>query len=276
MNRLKSTMLFLSTLMALAVAGAASAQATQPGDLLAKARAAGVIRVANTQSSPPWSLIDDKNQPSGYDVEVAREVVKRLGIAKVVFVADSYKNFVEGLRVGKYEIVMNDLTPTPERGKQVDFAAPYGVEDFRIFVRADTGDINGRADLRGKRVGVTTGTTNESWARENLTQSDIRAYDNGGFVYADLRNRRIDAVISSHFAGLKYAAASRMPVREVGDPLVYQLSAPAVAKGQPALREALSKVVNEMIADGTIDRLAKRWVAADYDMSGTIVKAQKQ
>lgn len=248
----------------------------QPVDLLAKARAAGVIRIANTQSSPPWSLIDDKNQPAGYDVDVAREVARRLGIAQVVFVADSYKNFVEGLRVGKYEIVMNDLTPTPERGKQVDFAAPYGVEDFRIFVRAETTDIKGRADLRGKRVGVTTGTTNETWSRENLKEADIRAYDNGGFVYADLKNRRIDAVISSQFGGLKYATASRMPVRMVGEPLVYQLSAPAVAKGQPALREALSKAVEAMLADGTVDRLAKKWLGEHYDMSGTIAKAKQQ
>lgn len=248
----------------------------QPVDLLAKARAAGVIRIANTQSSPPWSLIDDKNQPAGYDVEVAREVARRMGIAQVVFVADSYKNFVEGLRVGKYEIVMNDLTPTPERGKQVDFAAPYGVEDFRIFVRAETTDIKGRADLRGKRVGVTTGTTNETWSRENLKEADIRAYDNGGFVYADLKNRRIDAVISSQFGGLKYATASRMPVRMVGEPLVYQLSAPAVAKGQPALREALSKAVEAMLADGTVDRLAKKWLGEHYDMSGTIAKAKQQ
>jgi cystine transport system substrate-binding protein len=44
-----------------------------------------VIRVANTLASPPWSLLDDKNQPSGYDVEMAKEVAKRIGIAKVEF-----------------------------------------------------------------------------------------------------------------------------------------------------------------------------------------------
>lgn len=268
-----AAMAALSTAAGMALPAAAWAQAP---DLLAKARAAGVIRIANTQSSPPWSLIDDRNQPAGYDVDVAREVARRMGIAQVVFVADSYKNFVEGLRVGKYDVVMNDLTPTPERSKQIDFAAPYGVEDFRIFVRADSADIRGRADLRGKRVGVTTGTTNETWSRDNLKEADIRAYDNGGFVYADLKNRRLDAVISSQFGGLKYAAASRMPVRMVGEPLVYQLSAPALAKGQPALRAALSKAVESMVADGTVDRLAKKWLGEHYDMSGTIAKAQRQ
>ena len=270
---LKRTLYSIFALTSLAIACIASAQTT---DLLAAARASGVIRIANTQSSPPWSLIDDKLQPAGYDVEVAKEVVRRIGVAKVIFVADSFKNFVEGLKVGKYELVMNDLTPTPERGKQVDFATAYGVEDFRIFVLNDNKDIKNKPDLKGKRVGVTTGTSNETWARAHLKDSDIRTYDNGGFVFNDLGNGRIDAVISSHFGGMKYATVNKLPIKEVGEPLIYQLSAPAMAKGQTALREAVSKAVADMIADGTIDRLARKWVGPSFDMVGDINKALKQ
>ena len=247
-----------------------------PADILASARASGVIRIANTQSSPPWSLIDDKLQPAGYDVEMAKEVARRIGVAKVVFVADSFKNFVEGLKAGKYDMVMNDLTPSPEREKQVDFAAPYGVEDFRIFVLASNTSIKDKPDLKGKKVGVTTGTTNESWARANLKESDIRAYDNGGFVFNDLGNGRIDAVISSHFGGMKYANVNKLPIKEVGPVLIYQLSAPAMPKGQQPLKEAVSKAIGDMTRDGTIDRLARRWVGAEFDMVGDIQRALQQ
>jgi cystine transport system substrate-binding protein len=266
----------LTVLLVLAALGAAGlSPIAQAHDVLAKARADGVIRIGNTQSSPPWSLLDDRNQPAGYDVEIAREVAKRLGVPKVVFVADSYKNFVESLKVGKYDLVLNDLTPTPERALQVDFGAPYGVEEFRIFVLAANRDIKGRPGLRGKRVGVTTGTSNESWSRANLTESDIRTYENGGLLFNDLGNGRIDAVISSHFGGMKYANANRLALKEVGEPLIYQLSAPAMAKGQPALRAALSRAIAEMTADGTIDRISKKWLGADFDMVRTIAKAQK-
>jgi cystine transport system substrate-binding protein len=267
----------LNTLLVLiAVCAASLSSFAQANDVLAKARASGVIRVGNTQSSPPWSLLDDNNQPAGYDVDIAREVAKRIGVPKVVFVADSYKNFVESLKVGKYDLVLNDLTPTPERALQVDFGAPYGVEEFRIFVLAANNDIKGRPGLRGKRVGVTTGTSNESWSRANLTDSDIRTYENGGLLFNDLGNGRIDAVISSHFGGMKYATANRLALKEVGDPLIYQLSAAAMAKGQPALRDAVSKAVAGMIADGTVDRLSKKWLGKDFDMVGTIAKAQAQ
>lgn len=245
-------------------------------DQLAAAKAAGVLRVANTQSSPPWSLLDDHNQPAGYDVEIAREVGRRIGVPKVVFVADSFKNFVEGLKSGKYELVMNDLTPTPERSRQVDFGTPYGVEDFRIFVRAENTDIQGRGNLKSKRIGVTTGSTNESWSRSHLVDSDIRSYDNGGLVFNDLGSGRLDAVIISHFGGQKYANVNHLPVKEVGEPLIYQLSAPALRKNQPALLEAVNQAIAAMMADGTIERLAKKWVGPNYDMVGTIAKARAQ
>ena len=270
---------FIPACLLAALLGSAAAAVTAqniPADILASARASGVIRIANTQSSPPWSLIDDKLQPAGYDVEVAKEVARRIGVAKVVFVADSFKNFVEGLKAGKYDMVMNDLTPSPEREKQVDFAAPYGVEDFRIFVLASNASIKDKRDLKGKKVGVTTGTTNESWARANLKESDIRAYDNGGFVFNDLGNGRIDAVISSHFGGMKYANVNKLPIKEVGPVLIYPLSAPAMAKGQQPLKEAVSKAIGDMTRDGTIDRLARRWVGADFDMVGDIQRALQQ
>ena len=273
---LRSSRTLKSLGLALLLSAVCTSGWTQTTDALAAAKASGVIRIANTQSSPPWTLLDDKNQPAGYDVDVARELAKRMGIAKVVFVADSFKNFVEGLKTGKYDLVMNDLTPTPERGKQVDFAAPYGVEDFRIFVRADNTDIHGRSDLKGKQVGVTNGSSNESWSRANLKDSVIRTYDNGGFVFSDLAAHRIDAVINSHFGGLHYAEINHLDIKEVGEPLIYQLSAPALPKGQPALLKAVNQAIAAMMADGTIERLGKKWVGVNYDMAGTIAKAQQE
>ncbi|MET0542923.1 MAG: transporter substrate-binding domain-containing protein [Variovorax sp.] len=260
-----------ATLAMLQAPGFAAAQ--QPTDILAQAKARGVIRIANTQSSPPWTYIGDDNQPAGYDVEVAREVVKRIGIARIEFIADAGKNFVEGLKAGKYDLVMNDMTPTPEREKQVDFSAPYGVEDFRIFVRTPV-RIEGLADLRGKRVGVTTGSSNESWARANLRESEIVTYDNGALVFNDLAIGRIDATISSYFGGTKYAKDKNLPIKETGPILTYQLSAAAMPKQQPALRAAVSAAVDSMIADGTIDKLSQRWVGVSYQMSAEIRRAQ--
>ncbi|VVN43808.1 transporter substrate-binding domain-containing protein [Pseudomonas fluorescens] len=242
-------------------------------DSLARLKQRGEVRIANTQASPPWSFIDDQNKPTGYDVAMAQEVARRIGVPKVVFIADTFKNFVEGLKADKYDLVMNDLTPTKERAMQVDFSDPYGVEEFRIFLLDKNMDIHEREDLAGRSVGVTAGTSNESWSHKHLTQSEIRTYDNGGLVFNDLANGRVDVVISSWFSGESYRKANKLPFKAVGAPLTYQLSAAAMRKGSDSLKDAVNKAIGEMIADGTVESYSKQYIGPDYQMVVGIQKA---
>ncbi|MDI2591065.1 transporter substrate-binding domain-containing protein [Pseudomonas sp. 681] len=262
---------FVLSFFALVVLGTDMACAE---DSLANLRKLGEIRIANTQSSPPWSYIDDQNKPTGYDIAIAEEVAKRIGVPKVVFIADSFANFVEGLKADKYDLVMNDLTPTPERALQVDFSDPYGVEEFRIFLLDKNTDIHERGDLAGKSAGVVAGSSNESWSRKQLVESDIRTYENGGLAFDDLANGRIDVVISSWFSGEKYRLANQLPIKAVGAPLTFQLSAAAMPKGHESLKVAVNKAIAEMIADGTIDAYTRKFIGPDYPMTADIKKAQ--
>lgn len=261
------------TLAAAAIMSTTSAYAD---DSLAKLKELGEIRIANTQTSPPWTYLNDQNKPDGYDVAVAQEVAKRIGIAKVVFVADTYKSFVEGLKTNKYDMVMNSLTPNPERRLQVDFSDPYGVEEFRIWVLEKNTDIHERADLAGKSIGVPTGTTNESWSRKHLTESEIRTYDNSGLVFNDLATGRTDVAISSYFSGVNYKKSLNIPIKAVGAPQTYQLSAAALPKGQDSLKVAVNKAIAGMIADGTLDTLTKKYIGDDYHMIESINKAKAE
>jgi len=258
----------LAMIMALCIGSTAWAD-----DSLQALRERGVIRVANTQASPPWSYLGQDNQPAGYDVAIAKELAKRLGVAKIEFIADSFKSFVEGLKADKYDLVMNDLTPTDERRKQVDFASPYGVEEFYIFVRNDNEDVHSIKDMPSHSIGVTSGTSNESWARKHMTDPDIRAYENGGLVFNDLAIGRVDAVLSSLFGGEKYKKVNNLPIKAVGEPLTYQLSAPAMAKGKDSLRETVNSAIEAMVADGTVDAVAREWIGPDYHMTHGIKAA---
>ncbi|WP_203218495.1 transporter substrate-binding domain-containing protein [Pseudomonas typographi] len=123
---------------------------------------------------------------------------------------------------------------------------------------------------------MTSGTSNEFWARKHMANSDIRTYENGGLVFNDLGIGRVDAVLSSLFGGEKYKNVQNLPIKAVGEPLTYQLSAPAMAKGQDALREAVSKAVDDMINDGTVDALAKQWIGPDYPMTKGIAAAKAE
>jgi cystine transport system substrate-binding protein len=255
------------------VAAAVHAQAV---DALTKLKNKGEVVIANTQASPPWSHIDDQNQPAGYDVDVAREIAKRIGVPKVTFVADTFSNFVDGLRTGKYDMVVNSMAATPERRKIVDFSAAYAPQEFRIWVNDRTQGINQPADLAGRNVGVGAGTSNEVWARANLKQSTIQSYDNGGFLYNDLATGRVDAVIESHFAGLRHKQVNQMPIHEVGPVLTVSLGCIALPKNQPALLAAVDHAIADMMKDGTLERLGHQWLGKDYDVVGDIRKATQK
>ncbi len=250
----------------LLTAAVGSVAAQQPKDLLAMAKAQGFIRIANTQSSPPWTYVGEDNLPAGYDVEVAREVAKRIGIARIEFVADAGKNFVEGLKAGKYELVMNDMTPTPEREKQVDFSAPYGVEDFRVFVRIPT-QLRSVADLQGEACRRHDGLEQRELGPCKPPRSEI----------VTLRQRRVGVQRPGdrpHRRDHQFVLRWHQ-VRQGQEPPDqgrrtdphHQLSAAAMPKQQPALRAAVSAAVEAMISDGTIDRLSERWVGVSYRMS---------
>jgi cystine transport system substrate-binding protein len=232
----------------------------------------GVVRVADTQSSPPWSYLGADNQPTGYDVAVAREIFRRIGVAKVELIADSFKNFVEGIRTQKYDVVVNSLARTSEREKAVDFTIPYSVQDFRIWVKDTTSTISTADSLKGLKVGVSSGTSNEVWARKNLLQSEIKTYENGGFVYNDLATGRLDAVIDSYTNGYHNKTVNHLPIKPVGNPLVYSLGAAVVPKNAVALKDAMNKAIQEMISDGTLQRIAHQYFGPDYDMVGNMKK----
>lgn len=242
-------------------------------DSLSRLVSTGTVHVANTQASPPLSFINSENKPDGYDIAVAREIFKRLGVPNVVFVADKFSSFVPSIQARKYDVVINGMAKTPDRAAIVDFTSPYSVEEFRIWVNADNSDIHDVASLKGKKVGANLGTTNELWERQNLKESDIRAYDVGGLLYNDLALGRIDAIIDSYFAGKKMKEINSLPVKLAGEPVAYSLGAAIVPKGADALRLAMNKAIADMLADGTITRIAKQYLGEDYDVAGGIAKS---
>lgn len=261
----------LATLVALSIAPCVYAQNES---VLARAQARGVLRVANTQASPPWSLLDAGNKPAGYDVDVANELARRIGIAKVEFTADTFKNFVEALKVDKYDIVISNLTPTSERKLQIDFSHPYIAVGLQTFVRANEEAIKSKADLGGKRVGVSAGTTNEKWVRDNVPTAEVRTYDNSILALSDLAFGRIDAAVFSRFVGLTIAEKNGLKIKPAGDALNLEFNAMGFKKGQSDLQSAANKVIADMIADGTLLKISQKWLGG-YNMPAALANAPK-
>lgn len=242
-----------------ATSGASPAGSTTADEgLLATLRARGVIRIANTQAAPPWDFMDQNNNLAGYNVDVGNEIGRRLGIAKVQFVPGNYDTFVEGLTAQKWDLVISGQTPTAERLKVVDFSCTYQVSASAIWVNTTNTTILSDADLVGKRIAVAAGTTEEEEANK-ISGAKVLVYPNFLLSLTDVGLGRADATVGSRFVGAYLAEANGLKVKAIPSGTV-EANGMSFPKNQPAFKAAINKALADMISDGTLTTISKKWL----------------
>ena len=144
-------------------------------DALDDIKAAKKIRIAIDLGLPPYGMTDDKMQPTGSDVETARLLAKDLGV-EFELVPTTGATRIPALQTGKADLVISTLSITPERAKVIDFSVPYA--PLRTVV-AGVKSINVKsiADLDGKTVGTTRGTTHDTYLSQNAKNAKIVRYE---------------------------------------------------------------------------------------------------
>lgn len=226
--------------------------------LLTTLRSRGVIRIANTQAAPPWDFLDQGNSLVGYNVDVGNEIARRLGIAKVQFIQGNYDTFVEGLKADKWDLVISGQTPTAERLKVIDFSCTYQVSASAIWVNDTNATIKSDADLVGKRIAVAAGSTEEEDARK-IAGATVLVYPNYLLSLSDVSVGRADATVGSRFVGAYLAKGSGLKVKAVPSGTV-EANGMSFPKDQPALKAAINKALADMITDGTLTTISKKWL----------------
>ncbi|MDI5929712.1 transporter substrate-binding domain-containing protein [Rhizobium leguminosarum] len=154
----------MKLLAAAAVVGLVAGHALAE-DTLAKIKEDGVIKIAIDLSVPPWSFKDDSLNPTGSEVEAAKLLASDLGV-KMEIVATNGANRIPYLMQKRADVIMSALSITDERKKTIAFSLPYSGNTTSVFAPKDM-QIKSFADLSGKRVAVTRGTTNDNDITKN-------------------------------------------------------------------------------------------------------------
>ena len=137
--------------------GALLLTAQVQADQLADIKAAGVVKVATFDANPPFGSVDAKtHQLVGYDVDFAQALAKSLGV-KLELVATNPANRIPLLQSGKADLIVADITITPERAQVIDFSTPYFVTGQQFLVPAKSPDK--LDDYSKARIGAVKGTT---------------------------------------------------------------------------------------------------------------------
>ncbi len=265
----------IKALVLAALAGAALAacgSGDSSDDLLAELKDKGVMRVANTQANPPWNFVDGSKGVAGYDVDVAREVARRIGVDEVEFLPGTFENFIPGVQSDRFDIVISGQTITPERKEEVGFSRPYQINGTGILVAESNASIQGEEDLGDKTIAVTAGTTNEEQVREDFPEAEVKTYKNATLALGDVADGRADACVVSRFQGTFLVEQNDLPIKAVGGIVDAEVNAMTFKKGQSELKAAVDKALNSMIEDGTLTRISRKWLG--LDMVGELSKAE--
>jgi polar amino acid transport system substrate-binding protein len=241
----------------------------------------GELVVSTDTNYAPQSFLNDKGQLDGFDIDVSKEVAKRLGV-KVKFVTPDWDLIVAGKWAARWDLSIGSMTITDARSKVVDFSTPYYYTPAQFGVHKKNTTIKKLDDFSGKTVGCGSGTTYESYldpkqelgigGGEKIVYQvkDVKArtYSTDQEAVQDLAlgdGVRVDGVLTSGLVILE-ASNKGIPIKPIGAPVYYEPLAAASDKaraGSADLTKKVSEIFQAMHKDGTLTKLSMKWFGFD-------------
>ncbi len=255
----------LAAAITVLAAGTAMAQAT---DTLAKIKDRGSVNLGVRDSSGlAFTLGGGKYV--GFHTEMAERIIddlsKNVGKPLTInYQVITSQNRVPLIQNGTIDFECGSTTNNAARQKDVDFAYTTYVEEVRILTKTNSG-INGIADLKGKTVATTTGTTSVQTLRKNKRAEGIDFKEVMGKDHADsfllLESGRADAFVMDGSILAANAAKSKAPkdYKMVGEVLSVEPIACMLPKGDAKLQKAMNDSIARQIKDGSLAKLYDKW-----------------
>jgi len=246
-----------------------AAQAQDGKPTLAKVAETGTMRVAYRESSVPFSYLDNA-KPIGFGVEICERVVDAVKNKvkkpdlKVELQAVTSQNRIPLLMNGTIDIECGSTTNNKVRNEQVDFAINYFYTGTRLMVKKGSG-IKNWADLKGKTIATTSGTTNFQVVRKYITTNSADITVLGGKDHSDsflmLESGRAVAFAMDDILLFGLAANAKNPAEWeiVGDSLQVEPYAVMVRKGDPEFKKLVDETIAGLIKSGDFEKLYKKW-----------------
>lgn len=246
------------------------------GDLLAQICTNNEIRVSTDPAYPPQSELNaETGTYEGFDIDVANEIAKRLGVAPPAWEAPDWEVLTAGSWNDRWDMSVGSMTPTNDRQKVLNFTEPYSFVPAVVVVHNDSTVTDVATDLDGKKIGVCSDCTYQFFLEKSLEISGfefnfviddatVQGYDTDTTALQDLalgNGTRLDAVMTSVTTAESFAKDN--PVKIVGDPVFAEPLAIAFDKSSEldgtSLQEAVDKMVADMHSDGTLSELSMKW-----------------
>ena len=232
-----------------------------------------IVVVGLDDEYAPLGFRDEHGNIVGFDVDLAKEAAKRLGV-EFEFRPIDWNNKREEITSGNVDLIWNGLDITDERKEYMIFTKPYMDNRQILLVRlGNEYGIHTAGDLEGKIVGTQAGSSSENYI--NSTESfrntfaDFKTYRNFKDAFEDLDIGEVDVLICDEIAA-RYEISKIPPKFEVIEATVGPVCEIGIGfrKDHTELRDKVQHVFDEMIKDGTAKKISMRWFQADLIKHG--------
>lgn len=225
------------------------------------------IRIGTDPTYAPFESKNAQGELVGFDIDLAKELCKRIN-TQCTFVENPLDALIPSLKAKKIDAIMSSLSITEKRQQEIAFTDKLYAADSRLVVAKDSAIQPTIESLKGKRVGVLQGTTQETFGNEHWAPKGIEivSYQGQDNIYSDLTAGRIDAAFQDEVAasegflkqpaGKDYAFAgpSVKDKKYFGDGTGIGLR-----KDDTELKAAFDKALGELRKDGTYDKMASKY-----------------
>ena len=230
------------------------------------------VRIGVDASYPPFESKAASGQIVGFDVDLTKALCTRMNV-KCVWVEQDFDGIIPALKGKKFDAIVSSLTVTDKRREQIDFSDKLFDAPARMIARTGSPLLPTAESLKGKRVGVEQGTTQEAYAKAYWEPKGVTVvpYQNQDQVYADLTSGRLDAALQDEIQadagflktprgkGFAWAGPEVKDAKTIGEG-----TAIGLRKEDAELKTMFNKALAQVHQDGTFTKLEKQYF--DFDI----------
>jgi len=228
------------------------------------------LKVAIDPTYEPFTFKTPDGKPAGFDIDIANAICTQIK-RKCVFVEQVWDSMIPGLQAKKYDAIISSMSITADRLKVVDFTDKYYNTPSKIVVKNDI-KFDGVASLKGKKLGVLKGSTQEKYANGELKKVGVivTPYEAQDQVYLDIKSGRLDGTV----ADVLEVTGGFLSKPEGKDyvPVGPELFIPkyfgtgvgiAVRESDGALKKELNAAIKAIRTDGTYKKINDKYFKFD-------------
>lgn len=254
-GKVKALVLALTVCLGATLVGCSGNKTTKIDQI----KKSGKIVLGTSADYAPYEFVivnkDGKDEIVGFDIEIAKEIAKDLGVELEIKNMD-FKGLLPSLKTGQIDLIISGMTPTEERKKEIDFSNIYYRAIQSVVVRAaDKDKYNSLESLTGVRVGAQSTSIQEGIAKKDIKDAKVTSLAKITELVASLKTNKIDAIVMENPVAKGHVSkSSDLAIADIKVGDEDGGSAIGVQKGQQDFVDSINKTIDRLIAEGKIDQ----------------------